>query len=95
VIRPLHFPDPERLVMIWERPPEIDHNNVVQTQNFLEWRRRNRSFEDIAAVLEIGINVESGSEVAQVAGVRVTAGFFERYLGLGLWSAILSFVVDE
>jgi putative ABC transport system permease protein len=77
LLRPLQFPDPSRLVMVWERPPEIDHNNVVQTANFLEWRKRNRSFEDIAALFQIGMNVQGDGEVVQVPGIRVTAGFFE------------------
>ena len=77
LLRPLQFPDPARLVMVWERPPLIDHNNVVQTANYLEWRKRNRSFEDIAAVFQIGMNVQGDGEVVQVPGMRVTAGFFE------------------
>ena len=77
LLRPLRFPDPGRLVMIWERPPGTDHNNVVQTANFLEWRKRNRSFEDIAAIFQIATNVKGDGEAVQVPGMRVTAGFFE------------------
>jgi len=53
LLRPLPFRDPDQLVMVWERPPETGHNNVVQTQNFLDWRARNRSFENMAAVFQI------------------------------------------
>src|SRR5262249_35438943 len=49
LIRPLRFPDPERLVMVWEVQPS-GRTNVIQTQNFLDWRERNRSFESIAAM---------------------------------------------
>ena len=47
---PLAFPDPDRLVMIWERTPQGKLTNVVQTQNFLDWRERSHSFEGIAAI---------------------------------------------
>ena len=48
LLKPLPFPDPDRLVMVFERPPRSAHNNVVQTQNFLDWRRRNRSYVAVA-----------------------------------------------
>src|SRR5438094_20256 len=45
LLRPLPFPDPDRLVMVWERPPFRNANgaqaatrNFVQTQNYLDWR---------------------------------------------------------
>jgi putative ABC transport system permease protein len=77
LLRPLQFREPDRLVMIWERPPGTDHNNVVQTGNFLEWRQHNRSFEDIAAIFQMATNVTGDGEAVQVPGMRVTAGFFE------------------
>jgi putative ABC transport system permease protein len=77
LLRPLRFPDPDRLVMVWERPPQGKLTNVVQTQNFLDWRKRNRSFLDIAALEAIPANLEEGGEAVQVPGLLVTAGFFE------------------
>src|SRR5262249_46772077 len=41
LLRPLPFPDSDRLVMVWERRPG-GGTNVIQTQNFLDWRERNR-----------------------------------------------------
>ncbi|HXA48792.1 MAG TPA: ABC transporter permease [Candidatus Acidoferrum sp.] len=77
LLKPLPFPNPARLVMVWERPPQSQHNNVVQTQNFLDWRKRNRSFENIAAMFQLPLNLEGASEPVQVPGLLVTAGFFE------------------
>ncbi len=74
LLRPLPFRDPGRLAMVWERPPGIDHNNVVQTQNFLDWRARNRSFENMAAVFQISTNLEGQGEAVQVPSLRVTGG---------------------
>jgi putative ABC transport system permease protein len=76
LLKPLPFPDPNRLVMIWENPPNSTHNNVVQTGNFLTWRERNHSFQDIAALFQFGMNVEGQGDAVQVPGMRVTAGFF-------------------
>jgi len=77
LLKPLPFPDPSRLVMIWELPPHSSHRNVVQTGNFLDWRVRNRSFEDVAAMFQFPFNLEGSGDPVQVPGLRVTAGFFE------------------
>jgi putative ABC transport system permease protein len=77
LLRPLPLRDPGRLAMVWERPPGSGRNNVVQTQNFLDWRARNRSFENMAAIFQISTNLEGEGEAVQVPDLRVTAGFFE------------------
>ena len=77
LLRSLSFPQPERLVMVWETQPKTGKPNVVQTGNFLEWRRRNRSFDNMAAIEALPFNVEAGDEAVQVPGLLVTAGFFE------------------
>src|SRR5215467_53827 len=56
LIRPLRFPNPERLVMLWEVQPS-GRNNVIQTQNFIDWRERSHSFESIAAMLQFPTNL--------------------------------------
>ena len=76
LLRPLAFRNPGRLVMVWEVQPS-KRTNVVQTQNFLDWRARNRAFENIAALFQIPTNLEIGGEAVQLPGLRVTAGFFE------------------
>jgi putative ABC transport system permease protein len=77
LLKPLPFPDPSRLVMLWELPPRSSHLNVVQTGNFLDWRARNRSFEDVAATFQFPFNLEGSGDPVQIPGLRVTAGFFE------------------
>ena len=70
LLRPLPFPDPSRLQMIWELPPHSSHRNVAQTQNFLDWRARNRSFEDVAAMFQFPYNLEGSGDPVQVPGLR-------------------------
>ncbi|HLK65455.1 MAG TPA: ABC transporter permease [Bryobacteraceae bacterium] len=76
LLKPMTFPEPERVVMLWERQPS-GRNNVVQTHNFLDWRQRNRSFLNIAAYLGVPANLSGDGDPVQVPGVRVTSGFFE------------------
>jgi predicted permease len=50
LLKPLPFPDPERLVMLWEKNPEKGWTaEVVAPANFLDWRQPNPAFADITA----------------------------------------------
>jgi putative ABC transport system permease protein len=77
LLRPLPFPDPDRLVMVFERSPGGRLTNPVAPGNFLDWRERARSFEHFALVQELPMNVTGPHGAEQVFGLRVTAGFFE------------------
>ena len=91
LLEPLPFPNPGRLVALREIRPDGQINPSVQTQNFPDWRARNRSFEGMAALMGLPINVIAGSATAeQVPGLAVSADFFP-LLGvrplLGRWFA--------
>src|SRR5215831_15757208 len=76
LLRPLPFHDPDRLVMVWERQP-YGRTNVIQTQNFIDWRARNRSFSNLAGMYAMSMNLSGDGEPVQIPGMRITAGFFE------------------
>lgn len=76
LLRPLAFPEPERLVMIWERPPNSERRNVTAITTFREWQRRARSFETLAAFQTVPFNLIGSEESVQVIGATVTADFF-------------------
>jgi MacB-like periplasmic core domain len=72
----LPFPSPDRLVSLREIAPSGHINPSVQTQNFLDWRARNRSFEYIAALQQLPVNVADRGEAEQVNGLLVSSEFF-------------------
>src|SRR6266446_1138761 len=84
LLRPLPFPDPDRLVTVWkgriENPQSL---NIVSLPNYRDWKERNRVFEELAVLDSAGrgYNLSGGTEPEQVSGVRVTASFF-RVLGV-------------
>ena len=49
LIRPLPYPQPDRLVMIWQRPPAIPRAGV-STTDLRDWEEQSRSFETLAAI---------------------------------------------
>jgi putative ABC transport system permease protein len=70
LLRPLPYPDPHRLVMIWERQPATGRNNVVSLANFRSWQERSRSFTGMAAYHRIPMNLLGPEEAVQVDGAR-------------------------
>jgi putative ABC transport system permease protein len=50
ILQPLPFPNPERLMMLWEENPEKNwHMSDAAPANVLDWKERVRAFEDVAA----------------------------------------------
>src|SRR5215470_529515 len=76
LLRALPFPESNRLMMLWELPPQTQKPNVVNLSNFAAWRERNHSFESMAAFLGLPMNLLSGQRAEQVPGLAVTADFF-------------------
>ena len=76
LLRALPFPESDRLVMLWELPPQTHKNNVVNLQNFAAWQQRNHSFQSMAAFLGLPVNVLADQGSQQLPGLAVTADFF-------------------
>ncbi len=82
LLRPLPFPDPERLVMVWESNLGKGWEQYrVSPPAFAEWRRDNEVFEGLAAVARNGFVVRLDDEPRAVHGLQVSPGFF-RILGV-------------
>ena len=75
LLRPIPFPQAERLVMIWEGevadPTDL---NIVSWPNFRDFREQTKTIESMAFFDSAGrgYNLLGGSEPEQVSGVRVT-----------------------
>ena len=77
IIRALPYPDPDRLVVIWEDATFAGiPKNTPAPGNFNEWRRMNRSFEDMAATRGATTTLTGDGEPDQLEGRRVTPNFF-------------------
>jgi len=76
VLRPLPYPDPERLVVIRERPLASGDTVSVHPFNFLEWRDRARSFEALALTQSIPVNTMTPDGAEQIHGLWLTSELF-------------------
>lgn len=89
LLRPLPFPEPDRLVQLWEtHPSKDDFRNVVNPLNFLDWRERTHSFTAMAAVEGGSANLTGFGNPLAVPAMEVSPSFFS-ILGispvLGRW----------
>jgi putative ABC transport system permease protein len=82
LLKPLPFPDSDRLVLVWETFGKGPDNwNIVSAPNFWDFERQSHSFESMAIFDSAGRGYNlsatgNSQEAEQVSGLRVSAGFF-------------------
>ena len=82
LLRPLPFPQADRLVVLREfKPSEPAGSGGVSYLNFTDWRAQNRAFESMALVAPQESSLAVGGSVVPVSGLLVSPGFF-RTLGV-------------
>ncbi len=73
LLSPLPFPEPERLVSLFERAlgSEDDHDNVVAGGQFEDWQRQATSFQQMGLVGEDSANLSGdGGALPEAIGTR-------------------------
>src|SRR5262245_33853819 len=77
LLRPLPYPEPDKLVKISEWRIREGGKNVVAPADFLDWRARNQVFTNIAALTKISVDLSGGNEPERVRAGLVSVSFFE------------------
>jgi putative ABC transport system permease protein len=76
MLRPLPFPEPDRLVRIWESNVERGRPTfAVSHPNFLDFRAQAASFDSLAAMTNAGFTWTGNGTAEIVLGLQVTATF--------------------
>ncbi|HYV07733.1 MAG TPA: ABC transporter permease [Blastocatellia bacterium] len=77
LLKPLPFADPDRLVMVWEDASFVNFpKNTPAPANYVDWKTKNESFEDMAAVRIRDFNLTGDGQPEKVYAYGVTANFF-------------------
>jgi len=78
LLRPLPYKDAGRLVVVWEQNPERGwYRNIVSAANFVDWRKQNHVFTQMAAIdPQRTFNLTGGGEPEEVWGEQVTTNLF-------------------
>ncbi|MEP6783695.1 MAG: ABC transporter permease, partial [Acidobacteriota bacterium] len=75
LLKPLPFPNPERIVRMWEKTPT--GVNSTTALNFVEMRRRLQTFEAFSAEVDVNATAEINGEPVRLQGRRVSANHFD------------------
>jgi predicted permease len=78
LLRPLPYPEPDRLVAICESNPRLGWDQYVTSMGaFSDWRQQSSAFQELAGAMVLGptpVADEAGTEMVNVASV--SANFF-------------------
>ena len=75
LLRPLPYPDSERLVVLRERSPQIEGMSVAYP-NFIDWRDQNNAFENIGVFRRQSYNLTGSGEPERLIGWQLSADVF-------------------
>jgi putative ABC transport system permease protein len=80
LLKTLPYPDPERLVIVWEKNiPRQRMDNVVSPGNFIHWAEQARVFEQMAGVGQASffrVSMTGNGDPEELPAQAVTAHFF-------------------
>jgi len=74
LLAPLPYPHPEQLVMVWSRVR--DGNNSVSAGDFLDWKRQNKTFQDLVAWTGDSYNFATPDQPERIVGRAITPGAY-------------------
>jgi putative ABC transport system permease protein len=75
LLRPLNFPEPERLVVLNERNAQ-QNTFELSYLNWLEVTQRSQSFEEIAGVIFTSYVMDLNGETSRVSALQISANLF-------------------
>ncbi|MES1245810.1 MAG: ABC transporter permease [Acidobacteriota bacterium] len=80
LLRPLPYPEADRLVLFRESAPKLGFPRFsVSPPNFADWRRLNRSFEHLSAFQRKRLSLTGSEQPESLLGAAVSPGFFELF----------------
>jgi putative ABC transport system permease protein len=75
LLRPLPFPEPDRLVKLWERTPGYGHMEL-SAANYRDWKQGSTVFESLGLYHSAASNLVGTSEPLRLEGAAVSADLF-------------------
>ena len=80
LLRPIPYPEPDRLMRVWHTPPQKAFPGMtrfsVSAANYEDWEKENHVFESMAIYGYRGFNLTGSGEPERVLGAGVSAQFF-------------------
>jgi predicted permease len=74
ILAPLPFPEPDRLVFLWQNRPGVPQLEASYP-NFEDWEHTSRSFDSMSAIAFHNFDLTSPGKAEHLTGIRVTSAF--------------------
>ena len=91
LLAPMPYPDPDRLMVVWSK---VDGRDVVSAGDYIEWKRQNKTFQDMQAWTGGNFNLATPEQPEMVGGRIVTPGFYAMQASAS-FSAAISYLKKE
>jgi predicted permease len=80
LLRPLPYPESDRLMRVWHKPPQKAFPGIptfsVSPANYLDWEHQNHVFESMAIYNGWSMNLSGGGEPERLFAAKVSPEFF-------------------
>jgi predicted permease len=77
ILRPLPYPDADRITIIWQRSPGLNvPRDWLSIGQYLDIRKGTSAFAQVAAAIGVSFNVTGPGRPERVDGMRVSSSFF-------------------
>ena len=76
LLKPLPFPEPERMVRVWETPTPAERNGTT-TLTFLDWKHQTDIFEALSVESTVIATVTTADYPERVTGKQVCSDYFQ------------------
>lgn len=76
ILNPLPFPEPDRIVWVWETTARGNRNSTT-TMDFVDWKRLNTSFDALSVESLANVSLTGNGVPQRLAGHLVSADYFE------------------
>ncbi len=80
LLRPLPYPESERIVDVWHTPPQQSFPGLdrfsVSPANYLDWKAQSSAFDQIAVYTYTGFSLSTSNDPLPLIGAAVSSDFF-------------------
>lgn len=95
LVRPLPFPEPDRLVNLWQDQSSRGYSRIeLSPANYEDWRRQSTAFASMGAHTQLAVNAQTSSGPMRLSAAQVTPSLFQT-LGVGAAKGRTFVAADE
>jgi hypothetical protein len=80
LLRPLPYPESERIVDVWHTPPQQSFPGLdrfsVSPANYIDWKAQSSTFEQMAIYGYAGLSLSTSNDPLPLIGATVSSDFF-------------------